>query len=174
MKIWFVLRDLKRTNAKLPGHKQLADENIQVFTPMKWRLTIKQGKRIRERVPFMQDLLFAYDTKETLDPIIERTPTLQYRYQRGKGYRCPLTVPTADMDRFIHAVESSETPQYYRPEEITPKMYKQKIRIVGGTLDGYEGMLLTTRGSRKKRILIELPTLLTAAIEVQPEYIQML
>lgn len=35
-------------------------------------------------------------------------------------------------------------------------------------------MLLTTRGSRVKRILVELPTWLNVAVEVDPEYIQLL
>ncbi len=30
---WYVMRDLKRPNAKLPAYKQLSDEHIEVFTP---------------------------------------------------------------------------------------------------------------------------------------------
>ena len=35
---WYVMRDLKRPNAKLPAYKQLSDEHLEVFTPMQWRL----------------------------------------------------------------------------------------------------------------------------------------
>lgn len=49
---WYVMRDLKRPNAKLPAYKQLSDEHLEVFTPMQWRLKLKNGKRIREEVPF--------------------------------------------------------------------------------------------------------------------------
>ena len=31
---WYVMRDLKRPNAKLPAYKQLSDEHLEVFTPM--------------------------------------------------------------------------------------------------------------------------------------------
>ena len=41
-------------------------------------------------------------------------------------------------------------------------------------LDGYEGHLLTVRGSKVKRLLVELPHLLMASVEVEPEYIQLL
>ena len=44
---WYVMRDLKRPNAKLPAYKQLSDEHLEVFTPMQWRLKLKNGKRIR-------------------------------------------------------------------------------------------------------------------------------
>jgi hypothetical protein len=53
-------------------------------------------------------------------------------------------------------------------------MCKRRIRIVGGNMDGYEGKLLSVRGSRVKRLLVELSTYLVAAVEVNPEYIQLL
>lgn len=173
-KQWYVMRDLKRFNAKLPAYKQLQSENVEVFTPMHWRLTVKQGKRIREEVPFLQDLLFVHDTRKHLDAFVEKIPTLQYRYCKGGGYREPMIVPDSDMDRFIYAVSGMDAPRYYLPAELTPAMYGRKIRIIGGYLDGYEGYLLTTRGSRVKRLLVDLPNWITAAIEVNPEFIQLL
>lgn len=166
------MRDLKRTNAKQPAYRLLAEQQVEVFTPMKWTLVTSRGKKVRKEVPFLQDLVFVHDTREKIDPIVAKCPTLQYRFLR-KTYRKPMTVPTSEMERFIHAVSSSESPRYYLPEEITPDMYSRKIRIVGGPLDGYEGCLLTMRGSKVKRLLVELPNLLTAGVEVSPEYIQL-
>ena len=34
---WYVMRDLKRPNAKLPAYKQLSDEHIEVFPCWDWR-----------------------------------------------------------------------------------------------------------------------------------------
>ena len=83
-----------------------------------------------------------------------------------------MTVRESDMQRFIHAVESSENPCYYTPEEISADMIGRKVRIVGGPLDGYEGNLQKIQGAHIKRLFVELPSLLAAAVEVQPEYIQ--
>ena len=85
-----------------------------------------------------------------------------------------MTVREADMNRFIRAVESTEFPRYYRPEEITPDMLRRKICIIGGQLDGYEGFLITTRGSKVKRLLVELPSLLAATVEVELEFIRLI
>lgn len=170
---WFVMRDLKRRNAKLPAYKLLEGLGIKVFTPKVWKLVVRHGKRSREEVPFMQDLLFVHDTRQAMDPIVERYGTVQYRYVRG-GYKIPMTVRESDMQRFIHAVESCENPRYYTPKEITPDMIGRKVRIVGGPLDGYEGCLQKMRGARIKRLFVELPNLLAASVEVQPEYIQVL
>ena len=82
-KHWYALRDLKRWNALLPAYKQLDQLGIEIFTPMHWRMFKKNGKQIRKEVPVVQNLLFAYDTRQRLDPIIAETPTLQYRYKKG-------------------------------------------------------------------------------------------
>ena len=129
---WFVMRDLTRSNAKLPAYLLLAGEGIECFTPMVPKLRICQGKRERVEAPFIHDLLFVHSSREVLDPFVER--------------------------------------RYYRPDEITSDMCSRKIRLIGGKLEGYEGYLLSVRGSRSKRLLVELPGLLAAAVEVEPEY----
>ncbi len=168
---WFVLRDLKRGNAKLPAYKMLADMGIEIFTPMVWKLVLLHGKRTRISVPFMQNLLFAHDSRKNLDPIIAKTATLQYRFLRD-GNRSPMTVRDADMEHFMQAVEGTDNPRYYMPNEVTPNMIGRKVRIIGGPLNGYEGFLQKLQGSRVKRMFVELPNHITAAVEVEPEFIQ--
>lgn len=170
---WFVMRDLKRGNAKQPAYKLLGELKIRFFTPMVWKLRIRQGKRVRQQVPFMPDLLFVYDSRKVLDPLVEQIATLQYRFVKGGNHQ-PMTVRNADMERFIRAVDAMNNPCFYTPEEINPDMLGKKVRSVGGLLDGYEGCLQKMQGSRIKRLFVELPNLLTATVEVQPEFIQVL
>ena len=170
---WFVMRDLKRPNAKFPAYQMLGNLGIEVFTPMVWKLVVRHGKRIPQEVPFMRDLLFVHDSRDTLDPIVERTDTLQYRYLRD-GRRTPMTVREADMERFMKAVEATDNPRFYTPGEIRRDMIGKRVRIIGGLLDGYEGNLQKLQGSPVKRLFVELPNLLTASVEVQPEFIQIL
>lgn len=172
---WYALRDLKRPNAIRRAWEILQDDRkIEVFTPKKWVLSTIKGKRKAKEVAFIPDLLFAHESKVVLDPIIESMETLQYRFRKHGSQNEPLVVPNADMERFIHAVNSSESPQYFLPEEVTPQMYGKEILIVGGSLNGYRGRLLTTRGSRVKRLLIELKGFFCVGVEVSPEYIQVL
>lgn len=170
---WYVMRDLKRVNAKQPAYMELKGMGMEVFVPMKQHLKMKKGVRVREEVPFIPDLLFVHEARTNLDLAVEKTPTLQYRWLRNT-WREPMTVADKDMERFIKAVSSTEFPQYYLPKEVTPEMYRRRIRIVGGTLDGYEGRLLTTRGSKVRRLLVELKGFLAVGVEVNPEYIKLL
>ena len=172
-KRWFVMRDLTRVNAKEPAYRFLTKQDVEVFTPLTKRLIVKAGKKSLEEVPFIHDLLFVHSSREALDPIVNKKRTLQYRYIFG-GFCEPMVVPTAEMEKFICAVRSTEAPRYYLPEEVTPQMYGHKIRIVGGNLDGYEGNLITTRGSKTKRLLVEIPGILFAGVEVEPDFLQIL
>ena len=171
---WFVMRDLTRANARVPAWRLLEEKGFEVFTPMVTRIAVRSGRRIRETVPAIHDLLFVHSSQSLLTPTVERTTTLQYRYARGLGYRVPLAVRPAEMSRFIHASRQDGDIRYYTPEEITPSMYGHRVRIVGGPMDGYEGSLLKARGSRKRRLLVELDGLLTLSVEVSPEFITLL
>ena len=46
---WFVMRDLKRWNAKLSAYDLFKSLKIQVFTPMVWKLVTRNGKRYRKK-----------------------------------------------------------------------------------------------------------------------------
>lgn len=69
---WYAMRDFTRPNAKLPAYKLLAQEGLEVFTPMKEQLKIKNGKRIRENVPVLHDLLFVHGLRDDIDPIVNK------------------------------------------------------------------------------------------------------
>lgn len=171
---WFAMRDLKRANANLPAWRELREHGFEVFTPLKEVIIQNKSGRVRKEVPAITDLLFVHSTRDNLDRFVRKTPTLQYRYIKGAGYQAPMTVRTADMNRFIQCVSSSPSVKYFGLEEISEKMIGKKVRLVGGSLDGHEGNLLSVRGMRTKRLIVELPGIITAAIEVSPEYIQMI
>lgn len=173
-KQWFVMRDLKRRNANNLAIHDLAKAGLEVFTPMTQMIMKIGGRTQRRNVPLIQDLLFVHETKATLDSYVEKYSTLQYRYQRGKTANEPMTIGNEEMDRFILAINSTESPTYYKPDELIESMYGKSVRIVGGILNNFEGHLLSIKGKRKKHLIIELPNLIAAAIEVQPEFIQLL
>ena len=169
---WYALRDLKRANAKHRAWEVLAEKGFEVFTPMHWKLISKKGgRKIRVHVPVIYDLLFVRADRESIDLEIQKTDTLQHRFVKGCGGN-PMVVSDSDMQRFIYAVTNSESVKYYSPLEITSAMRGKYVEIIGGALNGYAGLLLSVRGSKVKRFVIELPNLITAGIEVNPEYIK--
>lgn len=172
---WFVLRDLKRSNAKAPAYKVLPELGFETFTPMQWVVKDNpKGGKTRRHLPFIPSLLFARSLKSDLDAVVDRTETLQYRFVKGAPQNTPMTVPADEMDRFIRAVTSSHDCTFYTPEEVTPDMIGRRVMIVGGPMDGLTGHLLKKRGSKKKRLILQLRDAIAASVEVAPEYIRIL
>ena len=167
------MRDLKRSNATVKAWQMLSEEGFEVFTPMHWKILDRGGRKIRKYQPVISDLLFVHADRDQLDPIVQKVGTLQYRFLKNR-HLSPMTVRDEDMQRFIKATDNSNTVKYYSPEEVPAILKGKNIRIIGGLLDGFEGKLLTTRGSKTKRLIIELPDLLIAGIEVNPEFIEIL
>jgi len=130
---WFVMRDLKRANAKQPAYKFLSEHPLRVFTPMTWRLCTEGGRRVRREVPFIPDLLFVHASREILDPIVDKTATLQYRWLRNT-WREPMTVADAEMSRKYgvipqtigqrEALASAFDAPTERLTDITPLLYQ--------------------------------------------------
>lgn len=163
---WYVMRDLKRPNALEPAYKMLEKTGLEVFTPLIQKVTKRGGRLQRKEAPAIHDLLFVHGTRQQIDPIERATRTFQYRYVKGGTYKQTMTVREVDMERFITAVRSTQQPRYYAIGEITPDMIGRTVRIHGGSLNGFEASLLKVRGTSKKRIIVELPLLVTAAVEV--------
>lgn len=174
---WYVLRDLSRPNAKNPAYKQLQampEMKDSLFVPLKQTIFLEFGKRIVRTIPYLPDLIFVHKSREELDPVVEQIALLQYRYARGGRQYEPMTVRPDAMERFMEAVCQSEQVEYYSLQEVSPRLYGKRIRIIGGRLNGMEGRLMSQRGSKTKRLLIDLEECnLTAAVQVEAEYIQL-
>ena len=175
---WYVLRDLARPNAKQPAYKQLQampEMANSVFIPMIQRVFSEFGKPVVRVVPYMPDLIFVHKSKQELDPIVSKIALLQYRYVRGGKQFEAMSVRDAEFRKFKKAVEQTDKVEYYSYDEVSPQLYGKQIRIIGGPLNGFEGRLMSKRGSKFKRLLIDLRECnLSAAIQVEAEYIQLI
>lgn len=175
---WLILRDLARPNAKRPAYKILQDRPDMegcLFIPMKQKVFTEFGKPVVRCVPYLPDLLFVHKSREEFDPIVSSIPTLQYRYVRGGKQFEAMTVRHSAMSRFMEAVKELDKVEYYSLDEVSPTLYGKEIEIVGGRLDGFRGRLLSRRGSKVKRLIIDLEECnLSAAIQVDSEYIKLL
>ncbi|MBD5317023.1 MAG: UpxY family transcription antiterminator [Bacteroides sp.] len=165
---------MKRRNSNTLAIHELKNAGLQVFTPMTEMILSIRGRQQRREVPVIQDLLFAYESKDTLDKYVQKIPTLQYRYLLGKSIDEPMTVRKDEMDKFIYAITTSPTPLYFNPGELTDSMYGKRVKIIGGLFDQFEGQLLSVKGMRKRRLIIGLQGLISAAVEVEPEFIQII
>ena len=177
---WFVMRDLKPANAKDKAYRLLVGKLKDVFTPTikivmkdQGKMILDNGKPLIIEKPYINDLLFVYDTYQRVKECVEIIPKFQFRYFKGIGYLKPMCVSTKDMDYFRTAVEMTlQTPKYFRPEELTSMDFSKPVRIIGGPLNGCVCKLLKRRGASLKRLIVELPGILAVGVDVEPEFIE--
>ena len=168
---WYVLRFLYRNQPKV--RKLLENDGIETFSPMKCVSRIENGRRTLKYDYAIWDLFFVHSSKKIIDPYVNRFENLQYKFQSGGKQHNPMIVPDKQMSDFIKAIESSKKPLYFAPHEID-LLGGECIRIIGGTLNGYVGKFVKVKGSRQKRLIIELSGMLCAAVEVEPDLVEVL
>lgn len=157
------------------GVKQkLEDCGIRYYQAMKLVVKTLNGKKCVSNEPVIPNLLFVYGSKENIMPHTVAGSNFQFVYNRcsGKQADC-LIVPTKAMEDFIRVAESNENSQIFMPEEIQLSQ-GQRIRMIGGALNGVEGYFVKRKGCRRKTLVVVLDGLFGVSAEVTPDMIEIL
>lgn len=147
---------------------------LEAFVPLKYEVKRLRRQEQRTLVPAISGLMFA---KGTLDEVKEYISHAHYNvYIRKSTFSNKedyLTIPTRAMEDFIAVTVNHEAHiSYFRPEEIKLQA-GDKIRVKGGIYDGKEGIIMRIKGKRNKHLVVQIPGLLVAAVEMTPELIEL-
>lgn len=147
---------------------------LQAFVPLKYVVRTVRGQKQRALVPALSKLLFVKGTlEEVKDYILHARYVVFIRKSTFSNKEKYLTVPTKAMEDFIAVTENHEEHvTYFRPEEIALQEGDQ-IRIKGGLYDGREGIIMRIKGKRNKHLVVQIPGMLLAAVELSPEMIEL-
>lgn len=148
---------------------------LEAFVPLKYEVKTIKKQKYRALVPCLAGLMFIKGTEEEVKdyimnhahyPVFIRKST----FSNKEEY---LTIPTKAMEDFIAVTESHEEHiTYFRPEEISLQA-GDKIRVKGGLYDGREGIIMRIKGKRNKHLVVQIPGVIVAAVEIKPEMIEL-
>ena len=170
---WYVLgctsprRELKiRDDARRYG--------LTSFVPLKYEVKTVKGAERRLLVPAVTRLVFVKGTlAEVQDYLLHAHFVVFIQRSTFSGHKDYLTVATDAMENFIAVAEQTERHvTYFRPDEIVLRE-GDKIRVKGGLYDGREGIVMRIKGKRNKHLVVQIPGILIAAVEMTPEMIEM-
>ena len=168
---WFAMRFLYNDQPKIRA--RLEQDKIETYSPMRMVVYERNGRKIRRVEPIIFDLFFVRGTRAEIDPYVLSSPNFQYRYKTGGKYCEPVVVPDEQMNMFIEAIKLTPQPLYFTPDELDVRK-GTRIRIIGGPMDGYEGILMKVKGARSKRLIVEIPDTIAVAVEVSPDLIEVI
>lgn len=170
---WYVLGSVSR-NQELKIRDEFRRESFNCFVPLRYVVRTRRGVRKRELVPAIPGLIFIQGSEETLKEAISgRKHGLYLRKSTFTNKEEYLTVPDHDMQNFIAVSEQAgEHITYFSAEEIRLRP-GDKIRINGGMFDGREGVIMRVKGKRKRQFIVSLPNVVYAAVELEPELVEL-
>ena len=152
----------------------LRKAGFRSHVPMKYEVKTVRRQEQRTMVPAITGLIFVRTTEEALKEYI-RHKSRESIYMRKSTFSNKqdyLTVPDYAMERFIEFTNiRQEKITYFKPEELNLKE-GEKIRIKGGIYDGYEGTILRFKGKRNKHLVVQIPGVIIAAVELEPELVE--
>lgn len=168
---WFAMKAVRKESIAMD---KFMKHGIKTYCPMIKTDINNHGKKIIIERPLITNTFFVYGSYPVINRIKNENVFITYCYRKeGKGYKI-LEIPTREMELFISSSEKmNEDITYYRPGEV--ELSKgDRVRIIGGIFDGYEGTLLKSKGRAKRMFLINFELLGSLGTHIEPEYIQLL
>ena len=163
-------------NRVLKAKELLEKEGIACFSPMKYEARKVRGHKVRQLVPAISNLIFVHATNSELLRFKQKTPFLQFLTQKvDKGKVVKIIVPDRQMEQFIAVcTHNQESVIYFKPEELNLSK-GMKVRIHGGPFDMMEGVFIKTKGSRNKRVVIQIEGIaVVATADINPDLLEVI
>lgn len=147
---------------------------FESFVPLKYVVKTVRGQKQRALVPALSGLIFVKGTLEALKDYTQQSHYPIYlkksAFSNKEEY---LTIPTKAMEDFMAVTEHREEHvTYFRPEEISLQE-GDKIIIKDGLYEGRDGIVMRIKGKRNKHLVVQIPGMLVAAVELSPEMIEL-
>ena len=162
------------------GHKELKvrDEarnyGLEAFVPLKYAYKNVRKQTQRTLVPAIAGLMFVRGTEEQVKDFIDGAKERLYmRKSTYSNHEAYLVIPDRAMMNFIAATEDHDKKiTYFRPDEIELQP-GDRIKVRGGMYDGKEGVIMRIKGKRNKHLVVQIPGIIIAAIELSPDLIEL-
>ena len=173
--MWYVIGSLNRQN-ELKIRDAFRKDGKECFVPLRYELVNTRGKKERQMVPAIPGMVFIkeFDTPEKMQEYFqhrkERVFLRKSTFSNREDY---LTVSDHDMENFIAITEKAgEKITYYEPGEIQLRP-GDRIRVNGGLYDGREGVIMRVKGKRRKQLVVSIPGVLIASVEMEPDLVEL-
>ena len=173
--MWYVIGSLNRQN-ELKIRDAFRKDGKECFVPLRYELVKVNGKKERQLVPAIPGMVFIkeFDTLEKMkDYFQHRKERVFLRKSTFSNREDYLTVSDHDMENFMAITEKAgERITYYEPGEIQLRP-GDRIRVNGGLYDGREGIIMRVKGKRRKQLVVSIPGVLIASVEMEPDLVEL-
>lgn len=172
---WYVMRTLA-SNSYKTVRAHLEAEKIDFFQPCRCVVRKFAGRSTKVMEPYVPNLFFVHSSYQRLHPFTEEGSRFQFYFNRCSGIQADcLVVKDKQMEDFIRVSSCLDAdPRFFYPDEGNSLSKGQKVRIISGPLDGVEGVFERVEGSKRKRLVIVIESLMGVSARVESDMIELL
>lgn len=170
---WFVFRVTYNQFHKVVTF--LNSNQIITYLPQKYVLRNINGKKKKVLVPLLNNIIFAYTTRDKADSVVKRSVCSHLKYYLDKtkdkeltGFHPPLTVGFSEMIDFIKITSLNNEHVLIFSANKFDRKYKKgdKVRVINGDFKGVVGRVVRMAG--QQRIVVEIEGLCFIATAYVP------
>lgn len=149
---------------------------IEAYVPLHFQLHTVGNRKVRRQEPAIYGLVFARGNRQQLLDFRDECAHRAYMFLRSQrltdGTLRYICVDDDEMDNFrrLNDIEGAKL-TYYKPEELRLAR-GEKVRIMDGPFEGIVGTVERLPHRRGQYLVVALPDIAVAAVNIRPEYLQ--
>lgn len=169
--LWFAMGAPYRNELKV--EEMLRSHSLETYLPRTRKVAVKNGCKAVCECPAVANLLFVHSSLNRINSVKQLIPRLQFKTFRRQGNNELIVVPDEQMRDFIRVSSEDVACRYLSPDEVDIAK-GTRVKIIGGRLDGVEGVFMKVSGRRNRRLVILVEGAVAIETEVSPDLIELL
>ncbi len=168
---WYAMSAIYRSELKVKEY--LDSRNIECYIPMTEVLKTRRGRKIKETVPAVCNLIFVHSTSDIINDVKIYQPRLQFKTMVIDGRNERIKVPDAQMEAFIKASSDKDiVKQYIDPSSLNLRAGQRvKVTLSNGT--EVVGVIISHK-KNKKRVVINAGNVIALTFDGSDKSIEIL
>ncbi|MCF0166291.1 MAG: hypothetical protein HUJ89_03850 [Bacteroidales bacterium] len=163
---WYLMR-IVGPRKDIAIRRLFDDVGVRYFQPMQKVLVRPKAKPARVVLkPYISTMFFGYGSVAELDKMISLSRGwLQWVYKRGCRLDDHIKINNSEMEMFMKTVNAFiEGSRYITPEEAA-RFEGRRVRLIGGALDGVEGVIAKGR-TKKLAFMVQIENVVAMEVTV--------
>ena len=143
----------------------LDSRGIECYVPMTEVVRLRRGRKVKEKVPAVCNLIFVHSDSQTINNVKTVQPRLQFKTMR-------IVIPDAQMAEFIKVSSSSILEKEYVDPALLKLRAGQRVKVTLADGTSIEGIFMTLK--KKKTIVVNAGNVIAIAFDGDGKTIEVL
>lgn len=167
---WYAMSAIYRSELKVKDY--LDSRGIECYVPMTEVMRLRRGRRVREKIPAVCNLIFVHSDSRTINDIKAVQPRLQFKTMPVEGHNERIVIPDAQMAEFIKVSSSPAIEKEYIDPTLLKLRAGQRVKVTLADGTQIEGIFMTLK--KKKTIVVNAGSVIAIAFDGDGKTVEVL